>query len=181
MKEIFYNLTEKQISIIISLFALLLSTLSYINSKKRTLITEEEYKEKLLGIKATLEQSFKWKKDEDLFASFLITISNLASITKSIINYRLSIKYTGPDDIVKELLIDQKNISIKLNNNAKVNYIESPTELTARTAVTGWLSFKIPPFLNNNKNRIEEYKIIITTLDDKEIYLESYILNERDI
>jgi len=165
------------IPVAISVIALLFSWKSFVVSKKALKISQKDHDEKYKDITPYLIRSVKYasKETSDKLVSFAVSYTNRASIPNTFSKLALEVTYFDEEgELHKVILIPEE---IKENFWTEIKQLSIPLNISAKTTISGWVGFKLPKALKQNK-RIDKYSLVATTADDKKVIVESFLIKE---
>ena len=138
--------------------------------KKKESQKEREIKTYLINRKRILISETK-----ETFASFLISYTNTASVPNSINDIALHIMFFNNDGTIGESIISPEKKILMGNSENETDILQAPINIQPRSTVKGWMSFKLPNYLKENK-RIDRYEVAATTSDNRRFITCSYLL-----
>lgn len=165
------------ISAIISFFALIISGRSYSAAKKSLKITTSQHEERSLGVTLYYTDAYKWKKEGETYISFALRFTNLSTLNDTISKIELHIEFRDKKNIIEKLKIEPDTSVTPINLKDYTDIIKQPLLLTEKSAKSGWVTFKLPPFLKNELT-IDLYRVVAESIGKKSTSIETHIINE---
>ena len=161
----------------LSLFAFFVSIKSYSVAKKSLNISEQQNNERKLGVHLYYIDAYKWKKEDDVFISFALRITNKSTIRNTISKIELHIEYRDKNNVVGKIKL-QTNISVTpVNLKNFSEKIITPLCLEEKSAKSGWITFKLPHHFKEQLT-IDLYQVIAESIDNETISIDTHIINE---
>lgn len=150
----------------------------YSIAQKTLELAEIEKNEKKSHITAYLADSFSLYENHTKQKKYIFSIaySNKSENIDSIAEVLLETFYVNSKDRVNHLITAHEQDSGKwLAGNAKPAQL--PISIQARSSVTNWFVFSVPPIAQNSK-RIQKYRVVARNSQGAEASVESYLLKE---
>ena len=153
---------------------------TYSVSKKAPELTETERNDRKSNITAYISDSFVLYENHTKQRKYIFSIaySNKSEKNDSVTEVLLETFYVNSKDRVNHLITThEQDAGEWLAGNAKPAKL--PINIQARSSVTNWFVFSVPPVAQNSK-RIQKYRVVARNSHGAEASVESYLLKEID-
>jgi len=161
----------------IAFLALLISVKSFSVAKKSLNITSIQHNQRSLGITLYYADAYKWKKDGETYISFALRFTNLSTLGDTISKIELHIEFRDKKNIVGKVKVEPDIVVTPINLKNHIDIIKQPLNLSAKSAKSGWVTFKVPPFIKNELT-IDLYRVEAESIEGKITHIETHIINE---
>lgn len=168
-------------SAVIAAFSAIFAYRSAAIAKKALFIAEQDFKSKQEKLFLYLIDAYKVpfsSEGKNLYAvAFNISITNRSSVSNSVRNLELEVKFIRNDDSVGTIVLAAKNI---VHNSDKVALpipFNLPLSLEPKSAKTGWVLFFLPKELLKEK-KIECYRVKAVDVHMDIATIDAYIIKE---
>ncbi|MBO2650814.1 hypothetical protein [Shewanella algae] len=159
----------------VALFSAVVSVFSYCVSQSAFKISKQQHKERYKGITPYYIDALKWKSQGEIYVSFALRFTNEATISNSIQSIELHLEYFDRQRKYGKAKISP-NLEIKPVNLASASEVLAvPLELNAKSAKSGWISFKLPSLFSKELD-IDLYKIVASTTDGRIVSIDTHII-----
>lgn len=166
------------LSFLVSLLAFAVSWKSYSVSKRNLLISEQQHLDRNLGIALHYIDAYKWREGGEVYISFALMFSNKSTLPNTISKIELQIDYRGADNILRMVKTQPDSFLKPINLKNYSDVFSQPLILSEKSVRSGWISYKLPEYLTDKGLTIDLYKIHAETVDNKNIYIDTHIINE---
>ncbi|KKI48450.1 hypothetical protein XK97_04655 [Obesumbacterium proteus] len=164
------------IGVIVSLLALCISRKSFSVAKKSLEISTIQHNQRTLGITLYYSDAYKWKKEGETYISFALRFTNLSTLSDTISKIELHLEFLDQKNICR-IKIEPDNLVTPINLKNHTDIIKQPLILAEKSAKSGWVTFKLPAFINNELT-IDIYRVVAESIDNKTTSIETHIINE---
>lgn len=170
--------TISGLSLFVSILAFAVSWRSYSVSKKSFLISEQQHLDRSLGITLHYIDAYKWRSDSEVYISFALMFSNKSTLTNTISNIELHIEYRDADNVLRKVKVQSDSLLKPINLKKYSDVISHPLILSEKSVRSGWITYKLPGYFKDRGLTIDLYKIHAETIDNKNISIDTHIINE---
>ncbi|MDD2540914.1 MAG: hypothetical protein PHH28_07705 [Desulfuromonadaceae bacterium] len=168
-------------SALIAAFSAIYAYRSAAIAKKALFIAEQDFKSKQEKLFLYLVDAYKVpfsSEGKNLYAvAFNISITNRSSVTNSVRDIELEVKFIRSDDSVGTIVFTAKNTVPNSDETALPVPFNLPLPLEPKSAKAGWVIFLLPLELLKEK-KIESYKVKAVDVHMEIATVEAYIIKE---
>lgn len=171
-------MTTETIISLVSCLAAVLSALvawhSAATAKRALRLAETDHREKHDNLKVYLIDGACWRDEQsEDYVAFACSFTNSANAPNTVLRLELVTHAYDEEGNLSQAILPPIAQDAPLLWGLKP--LELPINLEPRSTVSGWISFKVPKHLINNK-RIDKYEIAAVTSLGERVVVESYLL-----
>ena len=167
-------------TIVASLAALLSAIYAYRSnqlSKKAYLLAQRSYQDKQVNFSLYLNDSFRWSTTTNRkLLLFQCTISNKSENNNSY-TVSLHLKYIREDNSVSTIVLDHNPSLSNLLNKNTLTFFNTEIKVEGKQILSNWMIFE-QPILILKGQRIEQYSIVVSDVENNVEIVESYMIKE---
>lgn len=169
--------TIASIGLFFSILAFIVSLKSLNVSRSSLSISKQQNDERSLGVKLYYMDAYKWRKESDTYISFALRFTNHGTLTNSISKVELHMEYNDENNIVGKVKVQSDSNVTPVNLKTYSDALIQPINLPEKSAVSGWVTFKLPKFLKETLT-VDLYEVVAESIDNKKMSIETHIVNE---